>query len=53
VKPILLGYALGYLIVAGGSLSVALCREIRFHLAYRRFLREVSKMKEGQEDVMW
>jgi hypothetical protein len=53
VKPILLGYAIGYLAVAVVALLGWVYREIRFRLALRKFERVVDKAIQGAEDVMW
>jgi hypothetical protein len=53
VRPILLGYAIGYLAVAVVALLAWVYREIRFRLEVREFLREASRATGSQEDVMW
>jgi hypothetical protein len=53
VKPILLGYAIGYLAVAVIALLGWVYREIRFRLALRGVVREASRATGSHEDVMW
>jgi hypothetical protein len=53
VRPILLGYAIGYLAVAVIALLGWVYREIRFRLALWRFQREASEATHSHGEVMW
>jgi hypothetical protein len=53
VRPILLGYAIGYLAVAVVALLAWVYREIRFRLALRGVVREAARASRSHQDVMW